>query len=346
MNRTLLRTLSSTLALLLLTSCSSLSSAVKGVINQKPTSLHSLTGLPGEDAPILAVKIDDTNAAHPQIGIDQADVVYVEQVEAGLTRLLAIFSSQIPEKIGPIRSVRISDIDLLAQYGKVGFAYSGAQSKMRPVVAAAHLIDLGAERNPPTIYTRDPNRTSPVDMVLLAPSLLEKALAKHQSDLALSKPMGWTFGKKPVGGKAIEKIVIDWPNATYSATWSASEKRWLLSHNGTADLDSDGKQLGSPTLVIQNLTISPSIYGDKFGGITPLSESVGTGSGYLLRDGEIFPVKWNRPDATSGTTWVLDNGAEKAEPADFAPGQIWFLLTDKSPTITYVAPEAKPSKSK
>ena len=220
MKRTLLRTLSSTLALLLLTSCSSLSSAVKGVINQKPTPLHSFTGLPGEDAPVLAVKIDDTNAAHPQIGIDHADVIYVEQVEAGLTRLLAIFSSNIPEKIGPIRSVRISDIDLLAQYGKVGFAYSGAQSKMRPVVAAANLIDLGAERNPPTIYTRDPKRTSPVNMVLLAPSLLEKALAKHQSDLAISKPMGWTFGKKPTGGKAIEKIVVDWPNATYSATWS------------------------------------------------------------------------------------------------------------------------------
>ena len=120
----------------------------------------------------------------------------------------------------------------------------------------------------------------------------------------------------------------------------------MCSSDLKADLDSEGKQLGSPTLVIQNLTISPSIYGDKFGGITPLSESVGAGSGYLLRDGEIFPVKWNRPDAASGTTWVLDNGAEKAEPADFAPGQIWFLLTDKSPTITYIAPEAKPSKSK
>ena len=335
-----------TLIVFALSGCTSISSAVNGVINKKSGPIHSFTGLPGENAPVLAVKIDDTNPAHPQVGMSSADVVYVEQVEAGLTRLLAIFSSHIPEKIGPVRSVRISDIDLLAQYGKVGFAYSGAQTRMRPVVAAANLIDLGAERNPPTIYTRDPNRTEPVNMILLAPALLEKALAKHQSDIAMSQPMGWTFGAKPAGGKAIEKITIDWPNATYSATWSPDEKRWLLSHNGTPDLDADGKQLGSPSLVVQNLKISPSIYGDKFGGITPLSESVGAGSGYLLRDGEIFPVKWNRPDAASGTTWVLDNGAEKAEPANFAPGQIWFLLTDKSPTITYVAPEAKPSKSK
>ena len=87
MNRTVRRALSLTAVLLLLTSCSSLSSAVKGVINQKPTPLHSFTGLPGEDAPVLAIKIDDTNAAHPQIGIDQADVVYVEQVDRKSTRL-------------------------------------------------------------------------------------------------------------------------------------------------------------------------------------------------------------------------------------------------------------------
>ena len=55
MNRTLLRSFSLTLALLLLTSCSSFSNAVKGVINQKPTPVHSFTGLPGEDAPVLEI---------------------------------------------------------------------------------------------------------------------------------------------------------------------------------------------------------------------------------------------------------------------------------------------------
>ena len=108
-----------------------------------------LNGLPGVNEQILVVKIDDTRAAHPQIGLEYADVVYVEQVEGGLTRLAAVYSSQLPPLIGPVRSARISDIELLAQYGRVGFAYSGAQKKMRPVIAAANLENLSAERNPP-----------------------------------------------------------------------------------------------------------------------------------------------------------------------------------------------------
>ena len=67
----------------------------------------------------MVVKIDDTRQAHPQIGLENADIIYIEQVEAGLTRLLAIYSSKIPNDIGPIRSLRIGDIDLLAQYGRV-----------------------------------------------------------------------------------------------------------------------------------------------------------------------------------------------------------------------------------
>ena len=330
--------------LLALSGCASISSAVNGVLNKNSGPVHSFTGLPGDDGPILAVKIDDTNPAHPQVGISSADVVYVEQVEAGLTRLLAIFSSQIPEKIGPIRSVRISDIDLLAQYGKVGFAYSGAQSKMRPVVAAANLVDLGAERNSPEIYTRDENRVAPTNMILLPKPLLAKALSKDPSAIASSRNMGWTFGDAPEGGEAINSITVHWPNAQYSAQWSAQEKRWLLWHNGKPNLDDSGMQLGTPTLVIQNVVITPSIYGDKFGGVTPLSQSVGTGSGYLLRDGKVFPLTWSRPSAESGTEW-----ASNGKPANFAAGGIWFMLTDRAPTIEYSvtpSPSASPEKSK
>ena len=82
-------------------------------------------GLTGSQ--VFAVKIDHTRPSHPRVGTSSADVVYVEPVEAGLTRLLAVFSSTLPEKVGPVRSTRESDVDLLANYGtKVAFAFSGA----------------------------------------------------------------------------------------------------------------------------------------------------------------------------------------------------------------------------
>lgn len=317
-----------------LSSCATISKQIAKSSSEK-IELNAFTGMPGANGPVLAVKIDDTNLAHPQIGLEFADVIYIEQVEAGLTRLLAIYSSKIPKDIGPIRSLRISDIDLLAQYGRVGLAYSGAQSKMRAVIASANIEDLGAERNPPTIYYRDPNRSAPTNMILNSAPLMAKA-----KNLGAAKHMGWQFGKKPAGGQAISAVKISWPNANYGAIWSERELRWLLSHNNSADLSASGTQLGSPTLVIQLVKILPSIYGDNFGGVTPMSETVGAGRGYLLRDGEVFRATWNRVSAETGTTWLLENGSK----LPFAPGQIWIALTDQEPNFTYLTPKS-PSAS-
>ena len=287
---------------------------------------NSLSGREGSDGEILVVKIDDTVSARPQIGIDRADVVYIEQVEGGLTRLAAVFSSEIPTLIGPIRSARISDIEILAQYGRVVFAYSGAQSKMLPVISAANLNDYGAQRQSPTIYTRDESRTSPTNMVLRADLLLEKVRSDGR-EIAKSRSVGWNFGDLPTGGVAITGAKISWPAAAYDLTWSIQEERWLISNNGIPNMSASGSQHGPTTFVIQIVEILPSEYGDKFGGVTPYSKTVGTGTGFVLRDGKYFPATWSRPDELSGTRWQALDGSELA----FARGQVWIALTEKNP---------------
>jgi hypothetical protein len=312
-------------AVLMLTGCSAVSDLLP---EKKATSV--LSGREGIDGPVLAVKIDDTNAAHPQIGVEDAEIVYIEQVEAGLTRLAAIYSTVIPQKIGPVRSARISDIDILNQFGRVAFAYSGAQRKLLPVIAAANLEDLGAQRQSPTIYTTDPARRSPFAMVLRADLLMQK-IKDNNLPVDLAKSVGFVFGDLPEGGKPVQQVVMNWPSATYSAKWSEKESRWHLSHNGKLNLAESGIVLGPTTLVIQMVKISPSEYGDKFGGITPLSETVGTGKAYVLRNGEVFSATWNRPFPDSGTTFSLADGSTM----NFAAGQIWVALTDREPEFTW-----------
>ena len=288
-----------------------------------------LSGREAVDGQVLAVKIDDTNMAHPQIGLEDADVVYIEQVEGGLTRLAAVFASKIPVRIGPVRSARISDIDILSQYGRVAFAYSGAQRKLLPVIAAANLEDLGAQHESSKIFTTDPNRVAPYAMVLRADLLMQKIVDENlQVDSA--KSVGFVFGDNPEGGTPTQKVVINWPAATYSAEWSEKESRWLLSHNGKLNVADSGVVLGATTLVIQMVKISPSEYGDKFGGVTPLSETIGTGKAYVLRNGELFTTTWNRAFADSGTTFTLPDGSSM----NFAPGHIWVALTDREPEFT------------
>ena len=305
----------------------------------KVVRYNSISGRVGLDGPILVVKIDDTYSARPQIGLEDADLVYIEQVEGGLTRLAAIFSSVIPANIGPVRSARISDIDILAQYGKVIFAYSGAQRAMLTVVSNSNLWDYGAQRQSPTIYTRDANRSAPYDMVLRGDLLLEKAKS-DQRDISISKSVGWSFGDAPEGGVAIDSVSLRWPASKYEATWSKTENRWFFSNGGVADLAASGKQLGATTLVIQKVVMSDSIYRGSDGSYTPLSETVGTGTGYILRDGRSFKANWRRPTAESGTTWSLADGSE----INFAAGSIWVALTDRKPSFTLNAPTSPDSK--
>ncbi len=330
------------ISLLLLTSCSAVKKTlhVSSAPNPPVITYNSISGRVGTDGPVLVVKIDDTTQAHPQIGLDKADLVYIEEVEGGLTRLAAVFSSQIPTQIGPVRSARISDIDLLSQYGHVAFAYSGAQSKMLPVIAAANLENLGAQRETATIYTRDITRFAPVNLILRADLLMSKLVDQNIS-IVTSKKMGWTFGPAPVGGQSILSVKLKWPANTYTAIWSPTESRWLLVHANSPDLAADGGQLGPTTLVIQTVSITPSQYHDKFGGVTPFSATIGSGTGYVLRNGFAFKAMWNRPDATSGTTWALPDGT----PIPFAGGQVWVAMTDSPPVFTLPSPSPSASAS-
>jgi hypothetical protein len=312
------------LACLLLTGCS----VVSGVLPEKVMT-NVLSGREGANGEILVVKIDDTTQAHPQIGLEEADIVYIEQVEGGLTRLAAVFSSVIPQRVGPVRSARISDIEIMSQYGRVAFAYSGAQRKLLPVIAAANLQDLGAQRQSPTIYTTDPERIQPYAMVLRA-DLLMQLIQEKGFAIDSAKDIGFVFGSLPEGGSETEKVVMNWPAATYSATWSKEDSRWLLSHNNAVNYADSGLVLGPSTLIIQMVSITPSEYKDKVGGVTPFSQTVGTGKAYVLRDGQRFTTTWTRPSAEAGTTFTFADGTIM----NFDPGQIWIALTDHEPIFT------------
>lgn len=300
------------------------------VINKPEVEKNLINGMPGENNQILVVKIDDTKVAHPQIGIELADAIYVEQVESGLTRLAAIFSSKLPPLIGPVRSARISDIELLAQYGRVGFAYSGAQSKLRPVLAAANLENLSAERNPPSIYGKDPNRPGPVNMILKPDLLLERANSREETVIDRPTKAPWVFGDAKESQSIASIVKIKWPNARYELRWNADLEKYLIYFADQPNLAASGEHLYADTAIIQLVSITPSIYGDKFGGVTPFTKTTGTGKALMLRDGFSYELTWKRESEEDVTTWLDDEG----KIANFKPGRIWVFLTDQQPVVT------------
>ena len=94
--------------------------------------------------------------------------------------------------------------------------------------------------------------------------------------------------------------------------------------------------------MIQIVSITDSIYKDKVGGVTPFSATIGTGAGFILRDGKYFAATWSRPDASSGTTWKTSDGKEIL----FAKGQIWVALTDKPPIFQPIPSDAPSAAAK
>ena len=304
---------------------------IPDVFRSTDVERNYLTGVPGTNGKVLAVKIDATMAAHPQIGIEAADLVYVEQVESGLTRLLALYTSEYPEFIGPIRSARISDIDLLAQYGKVAFAYSGSQTKMRPVLAEANLNILSAERNPPSIFARDESRVSPVNMILYIEMLFQQATNKLKMSLISLPSSPWLFGEGSKLAMPVKSAKISWPNAKYEVIWNSISKCWNLIQNSSVEVTTSGSNLCIQNAIIQKVKIEPSIYGDKFGGITPISQTVGSGTAILLRDGKYLNLNWVRDEGGQYTKWFDKQG----ERMKITPGKTWVFLADTDPIFTF-----------
>ena len=171
-----LKTLAIAGAATTLAACSTVTSttASDNAQEQPPVveSFSPLTGLPESvPTPVLIVKLDNTRSAQPHAGLKDADVVYVEEVEYGITRLAAVFSSTIPVRIGPTRSARITDIDLTAQYGSPAFAFSGVQRKMWPAINDSTVVDVSPNKYA-SAYFRDHDRRIPYNLFLNGPKVL------------------------------------------------------------------------------------------------------------------------------------------------------------------------------
>ncbi len=273
------------------------------------------TGEESEGGPVVAVKIDNSPDARPHTGLDQADIVYVEQVEAGLSRLIAVYSGHLPDRVGPVRSARESDLELLRQFGEPALAYSGVQTKLKPLIADAPLFAESPDAAPDA-YQRDDAREAPYNLYVDPGKILDAA-----PDASEASDIGFRFGDAPAGGgEPTEAYDVDFPSAGFSFTWSAGEKRWQVAMDGT------GTGVGAATVVVQEVTVRQSEFHDFLGSFTPYTETVGSGDATVLRDGQAFPAEWERTAEDEGTTYTTPDG----DPMRFAPGPVWVVLAEKS----------------
>ncbi|MGH9283012.1 MAG: DUF3048 domain-containing protein, partial [Acidimicrobiales bacterium] len=140
-----------------------------------------LTGLPQPDAArrgrvALVVKIDNAPKGRPQEGLNQADVVIVEKVEDGVTRLFTVFQTNDADPVGPVRSARSTDVALVSTLNRPLFAYAGTNAAFQALVDAAPLMDVGFNKAS-SAYRRVSGRPAPYNLFSSTGALFAKAPA-------------------------------------------------------------------------------------------------------------------------------------------------------------------------
>jgi hypothetical protein len=262
---------------------------------------------------VVAVKIDNIVDARPPDNLTSADIVYLLPVEGGLSRIFAVYSSRIPAVIGPVRSAREDDLELLRQFGRPGFAYSGAAPHLLPFIARARVVNL---YDTPA-YFRDYQRVAPHNLYASG-----RVLRAEAAGASTARDIGFRFGPVPPGGRPTTSFSVSYPAAAFTFRWSARTHRWLVWMDGTQATDAAGGDLAAATVVIQDTVVRTSRF-LEYGVRPPYANSTGSGTAVVLRDGRAWRVRWSRPDPDGGTSYTLPSGARMT----FAPGQVWVVLT-------------------
>jgi Protein of unknown function (DUF3048) N-terminal domain/Protein of unknown function (DUF3048) C-terminal domain len=270
-----------------------------------PARPNPLTGI-GTAGRVLAVKIDNVGAAQSQQrGLNGADVVYVEQVEGGLSRYLAVYdSSHPPGQVGPARSARQTDIPILAAYGRVGFGYSGAIPGLLPDLARANLRSITPASGLFSNGGSSPTYIRPAQIF------------SRYHDLAQARDVGFRFGPRMPGGAPATSAHVAMPAASF--TFTRDGARWRIAVDGRLT------SLSTTNIIIEHVQVVPGKYTDHNAGHPDnevFSVTTGGGTADYYRDGRVWHGRWSKPTDASPTRYTV-NGS----PMLLAAGETYVIL--------------------
>jgi len=301
----------------------SLPSELSGPTNILPApEVMPLTGLGITDAasstrPALVAKIDNHPQARPQSGLNAADIVYEENVEQ-MTRFAAVFHTNAPTNIGPIRSGRTQDVALFTAFLNPLFVWSGGNGKVTYAIKKSPLVNLGAQvAYKQGGYQRDSKRKAPHNLYADATKIFtltpkgatrppQQFMYRSQSD-ATPATATTTAGLR----LSMDGVQVTW-------AWDASSGDFLRSQGKDKHFDADKSQVHAKNVVVLYMAYKSSPADPR----SPEAQSVGTGDAWVYTNGTLVKGKWARAKATDVFTLTDSAGA----PILLTSGNTWIEL--------------------
>lgn len=280
---------------------------------------YPLTGIATENVPqrpALAVKIDNAPQARPQAGLNSADITFEERVEGNITRFVSLFHSKEPGVVGPVRSARTSDFDILANLGFPLFANSGANANVLRGIAEAPVRDAGATRLAGP-YRREGSRAAPHNLYVDTDAIWASFNATDPPPFAFE----YLLDDEVSNGSPVTSLDVSYGGTRGSFTWDPELELWMRSTDGAPHIDAaTDEQVGVTNVVVQFTEYRPSSADIR----SPEAVTVGSGEVWVLSRGEIIQGRWERASPGAPTFFRRSDGRS----IRLEPGTTWVALPE------------------
>jgi hypothetical protein len=265
------------------------------------------------------VKVDNSAGARPQDGLSAADLVVEELVEGGLTRLAAMYYSALPRAIAPVRSVRTSDIGIVAPTGGVLVGSGGA----RRVLTTLHNAGLTVVTEGARGFSREQSRRAPYNVVVDPTKLMAEVTKLHPPTQSY---LPWASdGAKLTPGASASSVTVRF-SAAHTTRWAWTGARWRRVDDSAAE----GDRFMPDNLLVLRVALRDAGYRDPAGNPVPETVLAGSGDAILLTKGQSFKARWSKSGADRPLAFTDSSGTSLLIP----PGRTWIELVPKTGDVT------------
>ncbi|MYL71343.1 DUF3048 domain-containing protein [Halobacillus litoralis] len=286
---------------------------------QAYTEMFPLTGEPTADKAdhrALSVMVNNHTKARPQSGLSQADIVYEILAEGQITRFLALFHSEIPDTIGPVRSARPYYFKIADGFDAL-YTYHGASMAINQQVASSGIdyLDGAMYDNNGWLFERSSDRSAPHNSYLLTEGVEQAAATKGYDAEGAPEALPFTE-KDSFAGTPVDDVQITYGSRTnVRFTYDSENEQFLRSSDGEPTID----RLNEERVAVENVWILETDHQIIDGAGRRVIDLTSGGNGYLLQKGQMKEVEWKNVD---GRLLPYKDGSALA----FTPGKTWVNI--------------------
>ena len=309
-----------------------------------PPDINPLTGLPVDDPALLQrrpllVRIgNDVGARQSQVGFNSADIVYEEITEWWVTRFTAIFLTNTPDTVGPVRSARLINVQLAPQY-QGALAHSGGSDPVRWEISQAPITNLDEYYHPSPYFYR-PNQGWQTRLAIDTQAARNYLIAKNLD--APVRQQGFLFSDTLDRGEPAENIFIPYPRATSFTQWSydPASGQYLRYIADQPLVDAGRGQVTAANVIVYFAQHQETDIVEDSNGATSIRIIInGAGPAWFFRDGKLNKGFW-ATDGSRTPYFTYEDGT----PYSLKPGNSWIEVVPTSYKIGLNSPDEASSR--